>query len=225
VLPGLAGMSVAHGSGNLNWSNWASGYFSLVGGALAGKWLLWGLAIGGMISAAGLYSSLLMSNSRVPFVLAADGYLPRWFVRVSPRFRTPLIAIIVCSVIYALLANNGFVNLLIIDTFTANLTILLELFAMIKLRYSEPDLPRPYKVPGGWAGIVAMTLPLVAVIGVNAYYGIWQQNNGPTKWLMLGSVGFCLVAYIPAFFLRKTYQRRGQIGLPEEWIEAARDWD
>jgi amino acid transporter len=225
VLPGLAAMSVGHGGGALNWSNWDSGYFSAIGGALGGKWLLWALAIGGMISAAGLYSSLLMSNSRVPFVLAADGFLPRWFVRVSPRYRTPMIAIIICSVIYALLANNAFINLLEIDTFTANLTIALELFAMIKLRVSEPDLPRPYKVPGGWVGIALMSVPLLGVIGINAYYAIWLGETTGTRWLMLGALVFCLVSYVPASFLRKRYQRRGQIGLPEEWVEAAREWD
>jgi amino acid transporter len=219
VIPGLAAM--AHNNG---WQNWQQGAFSAVGNALAGSWLGWALAIGGMISAAGLYNSLLLSNSRVPFVLAADGFLPRWFVRVSPRFKTPLIAIVVCSVIYALMANDAFLNLLVIDTFTANLTIALELFSLVKLRVSEPDLERPYRVPGGWTGIIAMSVPLLVVIGVNAYYAVWQWNSVGTRWLLLGALVFCLVSWFPANLLRKRYQRRGETGLPEEWVEAAKDW-
>jgi hypothetical protein len=53
-------------------------------------------------------------------------------------------------------------------------------------------------VPGGWFGIVLMSV---------------------------GSLVFCLVADIPSSLLRKRYQRRGQIGLPQEWVEAAREWD
>jgi hypothetical protein len=79
-------------------------------------------------------------------------------------------------------------------------------------------------VPGGWFGIVAMSVPLLFVIGVNAYYAVWQWNSIGTRWLLLGAVAFCLVSWFPANLLRKRYRAKSEIGLPEEWVEAARDW-
>jgi len=215
VLPGLGAMAgAAHAAGG--WLNWQAGSFSAIGGAVVGKWLMYALAIGGMLSAAGLYSSLLLSNSRIPFVMSIDGWIPRWFVRVSPRFGTPVICIVTCSVIYALLSNNSFLNLLNIDVLLTNVTIALELSALIKLRYSEPNLERPYKIPGGWPVIVAMSVPLLAVILYAAWNTIVDSDDTNDRWVLLGAFAFCLLSYFPAAWNRKRAIARGLAGNADE---------
>jgi amino acid transporter len=97
-------------------------------------------------------------------------------------------------------------------------------FALIKLRYSEPDLERPYRIPGGWLGIALMTIPLVAVICWSAYEE-WVGDGGNDRWVLIAAFAFCLVAYIPGIFLRRYYERRGELGLPREWIEAEHGTD
>jgi amino acid transporter len=214
VLPGLGAMAGLHSAGG--WANWQAGSFSAIGGAVAGKWLMYALAIGGMLSAAGLYSSLLLSNSRIPFIMSVDGWIPRWFVRVSPRFGTPVVSIVACSVIYALLSNNSFLNLLNIDVLLTNVTIALELSALIKLRYSEPNLERPYKIPGGWPVIVLMSVPLIGVICYAAWNTIVDSDDTNDRWVLLGAFAFCLLSYFPANWLRKRYEAEGVAGHPEE---------
>jgi amino acid transporter len=168
-----------------------------------------------MLSAMGLYSSLLLSNSRIPFVLAVDGWIPRGFVRVSKRFGTPVISIVTCSVIYALLSNNSFLNLLNIDVLLSNVTIALELSALIKLRYSEPDLERPYRIPGGWPVIALMSVPLLGVIGYAAWNTIVDSDDSSDRWVLLSAFAICLVSYIPAEWHRRKELARGLAGNPE----------
>lgn len=216
VLPGLGAMAGEHAGGG--WLNWQAGSFGAIGGSVVGTWLRYALAIGGMVSAIGLYSSLLLSNSRIPFVLAVDGWIPRWFVRVSKRFGTPVISIVVCSVIYALLSNNSFLNLLNIDVLLTNLTIALELSALIKLRVSEPGLERPYRIPGGWPVMVLMSVPLLGVIAYAAWNTIVDSDDTNDRWVLLAALAVCLFSYIPAEWHRRRELARGNVGDPDRYL-------
>ena len=46
------------------------------------------------------------------------------------------------------------------------LSILLEFWALVALRVREPELARPYRVPGGTAGAILIGLPPLALIVV-----------------------------------------------------------
>ena len=63
------------------------------------------MTFGGLISAVGLFSALLLSVTRVPFVLAQDGFLPKTMTKEHPRYGTPYVSIILSSVIYAVSAS------------------------------------------------------------------------------------------------------------------------
>jgi amino acid transporter len=122
---------------------------------------------------------------------------------------------VTCSVIYALLSNNSFLNLLNIDVLLSNVMIALELSALIKLRYSEPDLERPYKIPGGWPVIVLMRVPLLGVIGYAAWNTIVDSDDWSDRWVLLGAFAICLVSYLPAELHRRNELARGLAGNPE----------
>ena len=51
-----------------------------------------------------------------------------------------------------------------LDVLLTGFSILLEFAALIALRINEPDLPRPFRVPGGVAGLVLCVTPPVALI-------------------------------------------------------------
>nr|WP_202447119.1 APC family permease [Streptomyces sp. SID5468] len=197
VIPALGAMADG------GWSKWGDGDFAAIAGHLGGAWLMWAVSIGGMFSAWGLYSSLLMSNSRIPFVMAEDGWIPRRFVRTSPKYGTPVVAIVVCSVFYALFCNDSFSNLLNFDVILTNITLLMELAALIALRVKEPDLPRPYRIPGGALGLTVMSVPLVAVIGWAAWNVVRQ--GGATLTHTVYAIVFSVVVYFPL----RWYRARG----------------
>ena len=92
------------------------------------------IAIGGMASALGLYSAVLLSVSRVPQVMAEDRLLPRILSSLHPKFNSPYISIITCSAVVSLMIMWTFSDLLIIDVTVYGAALFLEYAALIKLR-------------------------------------------------------------------------------------------
>ena len=98
------------------------------------------------MAAAGLFLSLLLTSSRLPFALAAAGQMPAALARVHPRFGTPWAAVIASSVCYSICAFWSFKELIVLNIWLYSITLVLELAAFVALRYREPALPRPWRV-------------------------------------------------------------------------------
>jgi amino acid transporter len=140
------------------------------------------MAVGAMVSAAGLFASLLLTISRVPFVMGEDGYLPRALLKVHPRYGTPWVALVVSSAIYTVFILGPFQSLVVVDVTIYAAALLLEFAALIAFRIKHPAMKRPFRIPGGWLGIAVVTILPVAVIGLavyfQAYYEGWQGSLG-----------------------------------------------
>jgi amino acid transporter len=144
---------------------WHTGGWVDVGRLLGGQKLALAIAAAGMIGAVGSFGALMMSFTRLPAAMAYDGYLPKIFAWENPRTGAPTVAIIACALLWTLCYPLGFERTLILDVLLTGLSILLEFWALVALRVREPNLPRPYRVPGGTAGAVALGVPpLVLVI-------------------------------------------------------------
>jgi amino acid transporter len=161
VLPVIAGLSAVPAS-----SAWTDGAFPDIARAVGGDWLGVLVAIGGLASAAGLYAALLLSNSRLPFVLAEDGYLPRVVSRVSHRYETPWLSIVICSAIYSVFTLSTFNSLIQLDVVVYSAALFLEFAALIQLRRRAPAMRRPLRVPGGRAGLAFCCVAPVAVVAI-----------------------------------------------------------
>jgi len=129
-------------------SAWETGSWVDAGAAIAGPALGLALTIGGMICGAGMLNALMMSYSRVPFVMAQDGFLPKAFMRTLAN-GAPWVALLACSVAWAISLGLSFERLVLIDVLLYGLSLLLEFVALIALRLREPNMPRPFRVPGG----------------------------------------------------------------------------
>jgi amino acid transporter len=136
--------------------------FPALGVLIGGRWLGILIAAGGMASTLGIYAAVLLSVSRVPKVMADDGLLPVRLNKLHPKFNTPYISIIICSLVVSLMVLWTFADLLIIDVTVYGAGLFLEYIALIKLRLKEPDTYRPFRVPLNIAGLCLMALlPLV----------------------------------------------------------------
>ena len=173
LLPVLAGLAVASG-----WSGWTAGYFPEVAAQIGGQWLGAWLAIGGLVSAVGLFNALLLSISRLPFVMAEDGYLPKAIKKVHPKYETPWVAIIVCATIYSFFTLSAFASLVVVDVIVYSAALLLEFAALIALRIKYPKMKRPYRVPGGWFGIFLITILPVGVLALAVVSTIQEEGIG-----------------------------------------------
>jgi len=121
--------------------------FSAVGMIVGGKWLATLIAAGGMVSALGLFSAVLLSVSRVPEVMSNDKLLPKWLHKLHPKFKTPYISIIVCAIVVSGMAMWTFGELLIIDLTIYFAGLFLEFLSLVRLRIKEPGAHRPFKIP------------------------------------------------------------------------------
>jgi amino acid transporter len=105
----------------------------------------------------------LMGSDRTEAVASADGGGPRGLGRFSARFGTPVAMNLLSGTVSTVLmiaafeitgADSGryFAAVLGLTISTTTISYLFIFPALVRLRYSRPDVPRPYRVPGGMAG-------------------------------------------------------------------------
>ena len=186
-------------------SVWTAGGWVDAGRALGGNWLALAIAGAGVIGAIGTFAALMLSFTRLPGVMAADGFLPRIFTRRNRETGAPWVSILVCAFAWAVCLPLGFVRLLILDVLLTGLSILLEFAALVALRIREPNLERPYRVPGGLFGTIAISIPPVALMALGVVRNQSEQV-GKTNELMIG-LGIVLLG-VALYFASPGSRRR-----------------
>jgi amino acid transporter len=176
---------------------WETGFWADIAGLMGGPLLRIGLALGGMMSGFGMFNALVMSYSRLPLAMAQDGMLPKIFGKLHPRTRAPWIAIAACAIGWALCLGLGFERLVTIDILLYGTSLGLEFVALVVLRLREPELPRPFRVPGGMFGAIAVGIPPVLLLGFDLVRSQSEQVLGMSS-LAFGIVliGAGVVAYL-----------------------------
>ncbi|MET9804393.1 ethanolamine permease [Streptomyces sp. NPDC006368] len=112
------------------------------------------------------FFSLIYAGSRQLFALSRAGYLPR-FLSLTSRRKSPYPGLLIPGAIgFALAAGTGNgARMLNIAVFGATISYALMALSHIVLRRREPDLPRPYRTPGGvLTSSVAFVLALSALV-------------------------------------------------------------
>jgi APA family basic amino acid/polyamine antiporter len=115
----------------------------------------------GIGAIAGLTTVMLVlfyGLTRIILALCRDGLFPKMLAKVHPTTKTPARIIIPCGVFMAILAGmvpiGDLAELVNIGTLAA---FMLVCAGVIYLRYTHPELPRPFKVPG---------MPYVPILGI-----------------------------------------------------------
>jgi amino acid transporter len=183
---------------------WTEGGWVDVGRLVGGETLAVAIALAGLLGAIGSFGALMMSFTRLPGVMAEDGYLPKVFTRTN-RAGAPWVAILVSAVFWAACYPLGFERSLILDVLLTGLSILLEFWALVALRIREPNLPRPYRVPGGTAGAVLIGIPPLGLI-IAALVRNSTEVIGNTSELTIGLV--LIVAGVLAYFFSRAVGSR-----------------
>jgi amino acid transporter len=155
--------------GSTDWTTWTDGgwpQIAAVAAGGAGRWIAPWIALGGMVSALALFNALLLSYSRIPFVLANDRLLPRPLAKTDAG-GTPRNAVLISAAFYSLFVLVPFGRLVIADVLLYALALFLEFGALIQLRKTEPSLRGSFRIPTSRAGVIFLAaLPLLVLIGV-----------------------------------------------------------
>lgn len=190
LLPVVAGLGSSP-----DWAGWTAGYFPEVAANIGGKWLGAWLAIGGLVSAVGLFSAIMLSISRLPFVMAEDGYLPKAITKIHPTFDTPWVSIVVCAAIYSIFTLSAFSSLVVVDVILYSVALTLEFASLIALRIKAPNMKRPFKVPGGWLGIFLICVFPAGVLAL-AVVSTIQEEGISALYMSIGAIALTPVMYV-----------------------------
>src|SRR5215831_2551658 len=178
---------------------WTEGAWVDIGRMVGGDVLAVTIALAGVLGAVGSFGALMMSFTRLPAVMAEDGYLPRIFTRKN-HAGAPWVAILVSALFWAACYPLGFERSLILDVLLTGLSILLEFWALVALRIREPELERPYRVPGGLAGAVLIGLPPLGLM-IAALVRNSSEVIGNTSELTIGLL--LIAAGVIAYFVSR----------------------
>ena len=160
-----------------------------------------GAIMGGLVSFAailsmiGLFIGNGLGGTRIPFALSEDGMMPKFMVRVHPKYGTPWVSILVVAVIYSIFSLQAFQALVVIDVFLNMLVLLGCFFAVWVLRFKEPDRPR-VKVPGGWFGLTLITVLMTAVVTLAVVFNYLDSGFDSISWALI-AMAIGAVLYFP----------------------------
>jgi amino acid transporter len=132
-----------------DYSRWGAGSFAELGYRVGGWWLGTAIAVGGAVSSFAIFVASLLWVTRLPFVLAFDGYLPRSLAQLWAPAQTPRTAIILSCAIFSCMAPLGFVNLVLLDVLFYMTALALEMGALIRLRKLRPARGDLFQIRGG----------------------------------------------------------------------------
>jgi len=171
-----------------DWQNWHTRYFSDAAALIGGPWLGFSITVAAMIGNVSLLNATVLTSTRMPSTMAEDGYLPRAFAARHPRYGTPWIAIIASCVIYGLLARKTIEQLLTVYAVLRIGVTMLTVLASWRLRKTQPELRRPFRIPWGRAGLIyvvaaPLAMSVVALAGSDPFARKW----GPLP-VLLGPV-------------------------------------
>jgi APA family basic amino acid/polyamine antiporter len=127
----------------------------------------------------------LLGQTRVFYAMSKDGLLPKVFSDIHPRFQTPWRSNILFCIFVGLFA--AFVPIRVVGEMTSIGTLLAFVIVCAGvwiMRYSLPDVPRPFKTP--W-------VPFVPIMGIITCVGMMLFLPGDTwirliVWMAIGMV-------------------------------------
>ena len=147
---------------------------------------------------AGLTSVLLiyqLGTTRILYAMSRDGFIPKYLRQVNKKYRTPQILTWIAGII--VIIGSLFMDINIsaemcnFGTFTSFIIVCI---AVLILRKTDPDRPRPFKVPFS---------PLFPILGIITCGGLMIYSMGSLKtsatlfpiWLLMGVIIYVIYGY------------------------------
>lgn len=175
-------------------SVWVSGYFTTLAYKMSSV-LGYYMMAASVMSNFGTFNVTMASMARVLWAMArAPGdaqQLPSFVALSWRRAKTgtirPIMGIVIVAIVVTMLSLLSYDILVQVTMFMRVVNLLLEYFALIRLKYTEPDTPRPFVVPGGKLGAYLIVLPTIALSGLLFAGGDWQL------WTITGGANVIIV--------------------------------
>ncbi len=189
ILPTMAGLASIG-----NWQQWAPegglSYGDVVTQVLPAFGLFFVIvAVSAQFS---IFNTYIASGSRGFFALAEDHLAPRVLVRCSKKHGVPYIAVLSLGIFSLIACIFPFGVIVVVD-----MMLLMSAYALIFisgciLRVKEGSLPRPFRVPLGTRGFIAMCIPPLLIAFAALFMNGTDYFVGGMIAIVTGPVAYCI---------------------------------
>jgi APA family basic amino acid/polyamine antiporter len=118
----------------------------------------------------------LIGCSRLTFSMGEFYQVPHFFYKLHPRFRTPYISLAVfafLAMVIVVMSRGRMLFLADLYNFGAQIAFFFAHVSLLTLRWKNPNLQRPYKVPFNIPLGKGRSWPVTALIGTFATFATW----------------------------------------------------
>ncbi|MGH9682964.1 MAG: APC family permease [Candidatus Acidiferrales bacterium] len=157
-----------------------------------------------VVACFGSMSVVILGGARVYYAMAKDGVFFPSMQKLHPRWKTPVVSLVVqCVWVCVLTASGGYEALYTCFTFMMTLTYVFTVAAVFILRHSRPDIPRPYRCLGyPWLPALYLLVGTIFVLTT-----LFARPLESVVGLLLALPG------VPAYFYwRRSTARRAETG-------------
>ncbi len=167
-----------------------------VTGAWGGKLLTAAI----LCSILGAMNALILAGPRAYYQMARDGLFLERVSRVHPRWSTPVEALVFQGLwsAFLVLFIGGFSQLFTYVIFGGWIFYALAVLSVVALRRKEPDMPRPFRVPG---------YPFVPILFALTAFAIVLNTLIATPKESLMGLAFIALG-IPIYYVQKAMRGR-----------------
>ncbi len=149
-------------------------------------WLRVVVEIGALVGLSSVVLVMIIGQPRIFMIMARDGLLPPVFTKIHPEYRTPHINTVITGIGIALLAALFPLDVLGELTSMGTLIAFAAVCAgVLILRRTQPDLPRPFRIPAAW---------LICTLGIFCCLALLSTMTAHNWFLMAvwTAVGFAI---------------------------------
>ncbi len=137
------------------------------------------VAVAAMVSIFAAINGSILSGSRVPYAMSADGMFFRRLAEIHPRYHSPTYSVVaLCAIAAALSLSGTYSQLYTYVIFASWIFYGMTAASVLALRRKRPDWPRPYKA-WGYPVLPAIFVLLAAALSLSILaQNFWQSLVG-----------------------------------------------
>jgi len=188
-----------HQSKAWSWSSFNTGSFAVSAERLGGRWLGVWACTAGMSACAGLLNAFMCTSARGVQAMAMRGMLPTGLQKEYGSEGTPVPALLFAYICINFFLVLPFQELIELDMALYTLSLGLELTSLLRLRWTEPLLHRPYRVPLGRRALVIAYTPCISLCITMIVVSLrtWKMC---AAWVGILLTGWALYRHGPTIF-------------------------
>ncbi|HVQ29501.1 MAG TPA: APC family permease [Vicinamibacteria bacterium] len=165
-----------------DWKDWGEAHFSAAALAIGGPALAAAMTAGALVSNACLLLVTILGQSRLPLVLAEDGFFPRAFTRKHPRYGSPHVSLFFGGGVLTALCALNFTELMELYSVVQVLAYMLIFASLVRLRSREGEAAGSgFRIPLPTSGVLVMIAPAVLLAAFVVFNALHPASGLGTK--------------------------------------------